>query len=413
MTKSMDNQTRILAALYTDFTLTGRTSGIPVDGLLWILRGIRRGEISVAEQQALVLNQSGIVKLSDPGWTRACALGLTPFSAKFQEMERCLWMFIAEKVKDEGTHLRIPVADVITELGRHGITEATLRVMAARKAGSVLSFKLEGDVLVPEPSGASHLVAHPEVLRQYTAWPDSHFSSEELKDLGERIMMWHSRQGAAPGAVAVNAAADGTAERTRVQLPSGQSTSGGSATAVAERQRTVFVVHGRNGAARDAMFRFLRSLSLCPLEWEQAVNRTGKATPYVGEVLDVAFRDAQAVVVLMTGDDEARLREQFREQTERSEGDRLVAQARPNVLFEAGMALGRRPDKTILVELGELRPFSDVGGRHVLRFSGSPEDRLHLAERLRTAECDVRTDGQDWLREGDFDVAIALAARRE
>ncbi|WP_290471296.1 hypothetical protein [Leifsonia sp. 71-9] len=38
----------------------------------------------------------------------------------------------------------------------------------------------------------------------------------------------------------------------------------------------VFVVHGRNAAARDSMFTFLRSLGLKPIEWDQAIALTGK-----------------------------------------------------------------------------------------------------------------------------------------
>jgi hypothetical protein len=59
--------------------------------------------------------------------------------------------------------------------------------------------------------------------------------------------------------------------------------------------------------AREAMFSFLRSLGLDPLEWAAIVAATGKGTPYVGEVLTKGFEIAQAAVVLMTPDDEARL----------------------------------------------------------------------------------------------------------
>ncbi len=76
----------------------------------------------------------------------------------------------------------------------------------------------------------------------------------------------------------------------------------------AEDPRRVFVVHGRDDKARDAMFTFLRSIGLLPIEWSQAVAMTGKTSPYIGEVLETAFRQAQAVIVLMTPDDEARLR---------------------------------------------------------------------------------------------------------
>jgi hypothetical protein len=40
------------------------------------------------------------------------------------------------------------------------------------------------------------------------------------------------------------------------------------------RGTTVFVVHGRDIAARDAVFAFLRSLALKPLEWTQALKLT-------------------------------------------------------------------------------------------------------------------------------------------
>jgi hypothetical protein len=52
------------------------------------------------------------------------------------------------------------------------------------------------------------------------------------------------------------------------------------------RQRDVFVVYGRNRAAQRAVFAFLQSLDLNPLEWDALVRATGKGAPYIGEVLD-------------------------------------------------------------------------------------------------------------------------------
>ena len=172
--------------------------------------------------------------------------------------------------------------------------------------------------------------------------------------------------------------------------------------------REVFVIHGRNAPARDAMFAFLRALELHPLEWQELVASTEQGSPYIGDILDVAFSRARAVVVLMTPDDEARLREQFRNDDESGESD-LKGQARPNVIFEAGRALGLHAPRTILVEIGDLRPFSDIAGRHTIRLDGSPERRHHLAERLKSAGCPANTGGSDWLSAGDFETAIELA----
>jgi predicted nucleotide-binding protein len=163
----------------------------------------------------------------------------------------------------------------------------------------------------------------------------------------------------------------------------------------------VFVVHGRNQQAADSMFAFLRALGLKPIEWDQAVAMTGKGSPYVGEVLDVAFREGQAFIVLLTPDDISYLHTDYASGENDPETD-PKGQARPNVLFEAGMALGRNEERTILVELGDVRPFSDVGGRHVLRMDNSPQKRQALASRLETAKAAVDRIGSQWLTAGDF-----------
>lgn len=168
------------------------------------------------------------------------------------------------------------------------------------------------------------------------------------------------------------------------------------------RGNSVFVVHGRNTAIRDSIFQFLRSLQLLPIEWIQAIRMTGEPTPYVGTVLDVAFREAAAVVVLLTPDDEVRLKTQFRKRTDPQHERRLSGQARPNVLFEAGMAFGRSPENTVLVQVGEMKPFSDIGGRHVVHLANSPTGRQELATKLANAGCNVDTSGTDWLTVGRF-----------
>lgn len=167
--------------------------------------------------------------------------------------------------------------------------------------------------------------------------------------------------------------------------------------------RDVFVVYGRNTRLRDSMFAFLRSLQLNPIEWSVAVNRTAAGSPYVGQVLHETIANVPAVVVLMTPDDEAKLRTEFVSPTDPVHERELTPQARPNVLFEAGMAFALHPEKTILLEIGRnLRPFSDVAGRHVIRMDNSPAKRHELLGRLKQANCPVEELGEDWLSMGDF-----------
>jgi hypothetical protein len=127
---------------------------------------------------------------------------------------------------------------------------------------------------------------------------------------------------------------------------------------------------------------------------------TNKPSPYIGQVLDAAFGAAQAVVVLQTPDDVAHLHESLT-----YEGDPECdpqMQPRPNVLFEAGMAMGRDENRTVIVELGKIKTFSDIHGRHVVRLDNSMPRRQDLASRLRVAGCSVNTDGTDWHTAGDL-----------
>lgn len=112
-------------------------------------------------------------------------------------------------------------------------------------------------------------------------------------------------------------------------------------------QRKVFVIHGRNDAARRGVFAFLRSIGLGPIEWSRAIAMTGKGSPYIGDVLDVAFSQAQSVVVLQTPDTVAHLHESFTYTGDPDTSPQM--QPRPTVLFEAGMALARGEDRTIIV----------------------------------------------------------------
>jgi predicted nucleotide-binding protein len=178
-----------------------------------------------------------------------------------------------------------------------------------------------------------------------------------------------------------------------------------SAKGASERKRSpnqVFVVCGRDRPAKDAMFTFLRAIGVKPIEWNSALAMTKKAAPYVGEILEAAFAKARGVVVLLTPDDLAQLRPDLLASTDKPYERTPTGQARPNVLFEAGMAFATHPGQTVMVQLGNVREFSDLAGRHVVHMSNEYAKRQELATKLKNAGCDVDTSGTDWASAGDF-----------
>jgi len=98
------------------------------------------------------------------------------------------------------------------------------------------------------------------------------------------------------------------------------------------------VVHGRNLAARDAMFAFLRALALIPIEWENAISETGQGTPHNLDAVRAAMDVAQAVVVLLTAEDQAGLLPVLA--IGEDDDTLLRGQPRQNVTLEAGLAMG-------------------------------------------------------------------------
>lgn len=167
----------------------------------------------------------------------------------------------------------------------------------------------------------------------------------------------------------------------------------------------VFVVHGRNSQVKSAMFAFLRALDLKPLEWGQAVNATAKPMPFIAETIETALSGPNAVVVLMTPDEVVHLKRQFIGKNDPDEDRKPMGQPRPNVFFEAGMALARHPEKTIFVIFGRVKSFSDIAGMLTVRMNNTAPKRMELVEKLRLAGADPQTVGKtEYLNEGNFEL---------
>jgi predicted nucleotide-binding protein len=150
----------------------------------------------------------------------------------------------------------------------------------------------------------------------------------------------------------------------------------------------VVVIHGRDTTRTAFFFELLRRLDLRPLAFGELIARSGASHPSIREVIRSAFTQAQAVIVLFTGDDLASLRIDVPG----------TPQPAPHVIFEAGVAIALQHARTIIIEVPPLRGLLDLSDVHVVRFAtGGSEERNQLARRLRAAGCSIDTTGNDWL----------------
>lgn len=169
------------------------------------------------------------------------------------------------------------------------------------------------------------------------------------------------------------------------------------------KDNSVFVVHGRDQGLRKSIFEFLRALGLNPMEWEQAVDQARGANPNVQDIIETAMSRVQAVVVLFSPDEIAYLKEHLWGADDKHGDGKPGGQARPNVLFEAGLALGAHPEKTVIVQVGKVRPFSDIAGKHLVKLTDDTGKRNDLANRLAKIGCVVNKVGNDWMTAGTFE----------
>lgn len=172
------------------------------------------------------------------------------------------------------------------------------------------------------------------------------------------------------------------------------------------RNNSIFVVHGRDTKLTEDMYSFLRALGLFPMEWNDAIKAAkGGANPNVGDVINHAMNKVQGVMVLFSPDEQAKLKGKFASSLDRKKGlATLEGQPRPNVILEAGLALGAHSDKTILVQVGDIREISDIAGKHMVHLSNTTASRKALAMRLRDKlKFKVNIDGDAWMDVGNFD----------
>jgi hypothetical protein len=138
----------------------------------------------------------------------------------------------------------------------------------------------------------------------------------------------------------------------------------------------VMVVYGRDSEATKAMFDFLRALDLKPharpVRKQRCALRRRRAHRQLLERPSCSHPTTKLACARNCAGEH-----------ERDHETTLMGQARPTVLFEAGMAFGTHPERIIVVELGTLRPFSDIHGRHTVRLDGTVSPLRESGHRVR------------------------------
>jgi len=155
--------------------------------------------------------------------------------------------------------------------------------------------------------------------------------------------------------------------------------SGGQASGVVDEaadSRQVFVVHGRDEAAKEAVARFLGKLDLDPVILHEQPNQGRTIIEKFEEHADVGF-----AVVLLTPDDEGRLAG--------TSGD-SKPRARQNVIFELGYFIGRLGRRRVcaLYRPGLELP-SDFAGVAYVEMADGGGWHLHLAREIRSAGINI------------------------
>lgn len=150
-----------------------------------------------------------------------------------------------------------------------------------------------------------------------------------------------------------------------------------------EAPRGIFLVHGHNTAAREEVARFLDRVTP---EGATILHEQANQGQVLLEKFEKHGGTSAFAVVLLTGDDEGRLRSN-------EEGEQpLQPRARQNVVFELGFFVGAlgRDRVAVLHEDGVELP-SDLHGLAYIPYPQA-EWRVKLARELRDAGIDIDTD---------------------
>lgn len=161
------------------------------------------------------------------------------------------------------------------------------------------------------------------------------------------------------------------------------------------RKTKVFLVHGRDIAKWGSLKQLLEDFGLTVLGWADQAEMTGHGAPSTLEIVQAGMAGADAVVVLLTPHDLARVKPEFAQGDDGPDELQLTGQPRLNVVFEAGMALAIDRARVVIVSMGPTRQVTNMAGINAIVLSpGDDASRLELRQRLRTAGLDVLVEDE-------------------
>src|SRR5687767_6678324 len=130
----------------------------------------------------------------------------------------------------------------------------------------------------------------------------------------------------------------------------------------ARNKPTAFIVHGQDVRLRLELEKFLRGVGFEILLFHAATSGEDQIDAVLRNVMNGVSR-ADVVIVLFTPEEQASFHDpetgQYVPKTKTGE-DMGGWQPRPNVIFEAGVAVVRARRKTILAKIGSVRIISDL-----------------------------------------------------
>ena len=138
-----------------------------------------------------------------------------------------------------------------------------------------------------------------------------------------------------------------------------------------ENAPQIFIIHGHDPTSLTYLKNILYKIGANPLIFDDIPKH---GSPTIIEILEDCIPKCDAVIALLTPDDEGRKR-----------GDKACElRARQNVLIEAGYGLISRREKSLIIALGDVSTPSDFEGLHMIRATTwSNETGMKAAKRLK------------------------------